>query len=105
MRTLLFAVAAALALSACNTTKVDETIQKNLPRTCSLINQTHAAFVTVSISGSISVKTVAKEAAAYDSAQKVCADPSSVTASTALVKAAEVYATIAIALREAKNAK
>ncbi|MEK1890801.1 MAG: cell wall anchor protein [Phyllobacterium sp.] len=105
MRTLLFAAAAALVLSACTTTNIDSAIQKNLPRTCSLINQAHAAFITVSISGSVSAKTVAKEAAAYEAAQKVCVDPSSVTASTALVKAAEVYATITIALRDAKNAK
>jgi hypothetical protein len=105
MRALLFAVAAAFALSACTTPNIDSTIQKNLPRTCALINQAHAAFITVAISGSISAKMVAKEAAAYEAAQKICADPSSVTASTALVKAAEVYATIAIALRDAKNAK
>ena len=105
MRTLLFAVVAAFALSACNTTKIDSTIEANLPRTCSLIDQAHITFVTVSISGRISAKTVAKEAAVYDAAQKVCADPSSVTASTALVRAAEVDATITIALRDAKNAK
>lgn len=105
MRILLFAVVAAFALSACTTTDIDTAISKSLPRTCALIDQAHAAFIAVSVSGKIPAKTVAKEAAAYDGIQAICADPASVTASTALVKAAQVYATITIALRDAKNSQ
>lgn len=97
--------AAALALSACTTTsKLDTAIQKNLPQICSAAATAHSAFVVVASTGDIKASTVRKEAAAYSALQAVCADPGSVTAATALVRAAEAYAAITIALREAKGA-
>ncbi len=104
MRTLLLA-AAALSLASCTTTsKLDTAIQKNLPQICSAAATAHSAFVVVANTGNLKPATVRKEAAAYSALQAVCAVPESVTAATALVKAAEAYAAITIALREAKGA-
>lgn len=91
-------------LPACQTTQIDAAIQKNLPQVCSAAATAHSAFVVVAATGGIKAKTVAKEAAAYQALATVCTDPESVTAATALVRAAEAYAIITIALREAKGA-
>jgi hypothetical protein len=97
--------AAALSLAACTTTsKIDTAIQKNLPQVCSAAATAHSAFVVVASTGNIKPATVRKEAAAYSALQAICAAPESVTAATALVRAAEAYAAITIALREAKGA-
>ncbi|OCP04988.1 MULTISPECIES: cell wall anchor protein [unclassified Ensifer] len=102
MRFLLLA-AAAFVLSACtSTTSIDTAIQKNLPQVCSAAATAHSAFVIVASTGNVKPKTVAKEAAAWAALEIVCKDPGSVTAATALVKAAEAYAAITLAMREAK---
>lgn len=104
MRTLLIAAAAGFVLSACTTTgSIDAAIQKNLPQVCSAAATAHSAFVVVASTGNLKPSTVAREAAAWKGLEAICADPSSVTAATALVKAAEAYAAITIALREAKR--
>jgi hypothetical protein len=96
--------AAAVALSACTTTgSIDTAIKKNLPATCNLIQTGHAAFIAASASGNIKASTIRKEAAAYEGAMVVCADPENVTAANALVLAATAYATISLALKEADN--
>lgn len=110
-RTMMFksvfvAVAATLALSACQSTgSIDNAIQKNLPQVCSAAATAHSAFVVVASTGNIKPSVVAKEKAAWDAADVVCRDPSSVTAANALVKAAEAYAAITLALREARKVK
>ncbi|MBB3977357.1 nicotinic acid phosphoribosyltransferase [Rhizobium azooxidifex] len=105
MRYLIIA-AAAIALSACTTTSnIDGAIKKNLPQICSAAATAHSAFVIVASTGDIKESTVRKEAAAFSALQAVCAAPESVTAATALVKAAEAYAAITLALREAKSAE
>nr|DAO37994.1 MAG TPA: hypothetical protein [Caudoviricetes sp.] len=105
MRTLFAAAFAAIALSACTPATIDDAIAKNLPRTCSLISTAHAAFIAISATGDIPIKTIVREAAAYDGIQTICADPSRVTASNALVIAAQAYVAIATALREAQTAR
>ncbi|MDX3929085.1 MAG: cell wall anchor protein [Shinella sp.] len=105
MRSLLFVAAAAFVLSACTTTSIDTAIQNNLPKTCALIQTAHAAFVAASASGNIKPATIRKEAAAYDGALVICANPESVTAANALVLAATAYATVSLALKEARAAQ
>ncbi|MCA1403690.1 cell wall anchor protein [Ensifer sp. IC3342] len=106
MRSLIIASAAALGLSACQTTSsIDTAIQKNLPQVCSAAATAHSAFLVVASTGDIKQRTIAKEAAAWSALDVVCRDPGSVTAATALVKAAEAYAAITLALREAKAAE
>lgn len=102
MRFIILALCA-IALSACQTTAdIDTAIQKNLPQICSAAATGHSAFIIVASTGNIKPATVRKEAAAWAALDTVCKDPSRVTAATALVIAAEAYATITIALREAK---
>jgi len=101
MRVLPFMAAAMLALAGCQTTSIDTAIQKNLPQVCSAATSAHAAFVVVAAGGSISDRTIRKEAAAWSALQPICANPSGQTTSTILVAAAAAYATITVALREA----
>lgn len=97
-------VAATLALSACQSTgSIDNAIQKSLPQVCSAAATTHSVFVVVASTGNIKPSVVANEKAAWDAADVICRDPSSVTAANALVKAAEAYAAITLALREARK--
>lgn len=106
MRSLLFIAAAALSLASCTTTgSIDTAIQKNLPQVCSAAATAHSAFVIVASTGDIKPRTVAREAAAWSALEAVCKDPGSVTAAIALVKAAEAYAAITLAMREAKAAE
>lgn len=106
MRSLIIVSAAAFVLSACTTTtSIDTAIQKNLPQVCSAAATAHSAFVIVASTGNVKPKTVAKEAAAWAALETVCKDPGSVTAATALVKAAEAYAAITLAVGEAKAAE
>ncbi|CAM5577819.1 hypothetical protein MAUB1S_09724 [Mycolicibacterium aubagnense] len=101
MRVLLLVAAAMLALAGCQTTSIDNAIQKNLPQVCSAATTAHAAFIAASAAGTISERTVRKESAAWSALQSICANPAGQTTSTILVAAAAAYATITIALREA----
>jgi hypothetical protein len=108
MRSLIIASAASacLMLASCTTTgSIDTAIKTGLPKTCALLETAHAAFIAASASGNIKAKTIAKEKAAYDGVRVICADPGSVTAANALVVAATAYATVSLALREAKAAE
>lgn len=106
MTRFLLIAAAALSLASCQTTSsIDAAIQRNLPQVCSAAATAHSAFVIVASTGNIKPRTVTREAAAWAALESVCKDPASVTAATALVKAAEAYASITLALREAKAAE
>jgi len=105
MRNLLSIAAAGIMLSACTTTSVDNAIQANLPKTCSLIETAHVAFVAVAITGKIPAKTVAKETAAYEGVSTICADPTHVTTAQAVVLAAQAYLIISVSLKDAKAAE
>lgn len=99
----ILSAAAALTLSSCTTTGLDNTIQSSLPKACQLLDVAHAAFTAASASGNIPARTVARELAAYEGVAVICADPSSVTAANALVVVATAYATVSLALKEARN--
>ncbi|MDX0438877.1 cell wall anchor protein [Sinorhizobium medicae] len=108
MRSLIIASAASacLMLASCTATgSLDTAIKNSLPKTCALLETAHAAFIAASASGNIKAKTLAKEKAAYDGVRVICADPGGVTAANALVVAATAYATVSLALREAKAAE
>ena len=103
-KSLLIVAAAAFGLSACQSTgSIDTAIQKNLPQICSAAATAHSAFLIVASTGNIKRSTIAKESTAWTALDVVCRDPSSVTAATALVKAAQAYAVITTALRDAKQ--
>lgn len=82
------------AASCQSTGSIDTAIQKNLPQICSAAATAHSAFVIVASTGNMKQATINKEAAAWGALEVVCRDPSSVTAATALVRAAEAYAAI-----------
>lgn len=104
MKRLAITALVALSLAGCTTTgSIDTAIQANLPRTCQLIDTAHAVFVAASAAGGIKASTIRKEQAAYDGVAVICADPRNVTAANALVLAATAYATISIALKEARS--
>lgn len=105
MKRIAILAVAALSLASCSVTtgSIDTAIQKNLPQICSAATTAHAAFVIVASTGNLRQGTIQREAAAWAALDVVCRDPSSVTAATALVKAAEAYAAIAQALREAQK--
>ncbi|MFQ6186367.1 cell wall anchor protein [Sinorhizobium meliloti] len=106
MRSLIFASVAALSLASCTTTgSIDTAIKNSLPKTCALLETAHAAFIAASASGNIKPSTLGKEKAAYDGVRVICADPGSVTAANALVVAATAYATVSLALKEARAAQ
>jgi hypothetical protein len=98
-----FALIAMVGLAACQTTvtKIDDAIAKNLPTACKALDTVHASFVVVASTGKVKQSVVTKEAAAYAGVAAICADPSSVSTSTALVKVAEAYAAVVNALRAA----
>lgn len=94
---------AMLVLTACQTAGIDAKIQQNLPAICSTAAKVHSSFLIVAASGNIKQRTIDREATAYQALLVVCENPESVTADTALVKAAEAYVIIAGAMREAKR--
>lgn len=95
----------ALGLASCGASKdIDTAIQNNLPKICASAATAHSAFIIVASTGDIKQSTVAKEAAAWAAVDTICKDPASVTTATALVKVAEAYAIMTVALREAKGA-
>jgi uncharacterized hydantoinase/oxoprolinase family protein len=102
MKYLIASLIAGLALAGCQSTKLDEAIAKNLPKICSGAAQIHSAFVVVAATGTVPAKAVKNERVAYAAVRTVCADPGSVNSSTALATAAEAYAAMIRALREAE---
>ena len=101
MRFLHTALAACLLLPSCATTG-DAGFQKNIATACNALETGHLAFAALALSGSVKQSTIDKEAAAYAGVRVICADPSSVTAANALILVTTAYATVAIALKEAK---
>lgn len=102
MRTLPIIAAVCLLLPSCATTG-DPSFQKNLAAACQALDTGHLAFTALALSGSVKRSTIDKEAAAYQGVRVICADPSNVTTANALVLVATAYATVAIALKEAKT--
>lgn len=95
-----------IALGACVALLVgcqtfDDAVAKNLPKTCQAAATVHASFIVVASTGNIKDSLVRKEAAAFAGLRKVCDDPASVNSATALVVAAEAYAAIVKAYRDA----
>ncbi len=101
MRHLHIALAACLLLPSCATTG-DPSFTKNLATACQALDTGHLAFTALTLSGKVRQSTIDKEAAAYRVVRIICTDPSNVTTANALVLVATAYATVAIALKEAR---
>jgi hypothetical protein len=96
MRTAILA-AAALALSACTTTKLDADIQKNLPAICAAADQAHGLYLVAVAAGKVSAKDQRRADAAWASLQPVCADAASQTTASIVAAAFAAYLTISSA--------
>lgn len=99
----LAALALCIPLAACQTTKLDNVLQSNLPQTCELLETAHVAFVAIATTGQVPASTVRKEAAAYAGVEIICTDPANVTATSAIVRVAAAYAVVVLALKEASE--
>ena len=99
--TLIAALCGTLALGACQTTALDDTIQRTLPDICRGADAAYASFSIYAVSGQVSDRTTNRVNLAYGELQRVCSDPASQNTATVLVAAAQAYATITIALDEA----
>ena len=91
--------ALSLLLAACQSTKLDVALQKNLPAICRGADNVHTVFIAATFTGKIKESTIRKEAAGYAALQAFCNDPSSITSQTAVAAAAQAYATYLIAVR------
>lgn len=104
MKQVIAVAATGVLVAGCTTSgSIDTAIRNNLPQTCRMIQTGYDAFSVVALTGNIRQSTVRKVEAAYQSTQVACANPENVTAANALIIAATAYATITVALREAKN--
>lgn len=97
MRTLLILSAAALGLASCQTTQLDSTLQKNLPKACAALNTAYATFLAVE--PTMKPAAVQKIKVTYAGVRSICDNPESATGTDVLVKAATAYATITAALK------
>lgn len=93
------AVLASLAMSACQTTS----LQQTLAQTCSAGETAHLAFIAFAEAGAVSERTVEREAAAYAALAPLCDDPANATNTELIVRAASALAIITVALREAES--
>lgn len=91
-----------LALSGCVSTRFDEAVRKNLPQMCMATGQLHASFVIIAAAGGVKQSVVAKEAAAWAGAKKICDNQANFNSVTALPIVAEAYAEVLLAIKAAK---
>ncbi len=103
MRILHLTMAAGLALSVISLSACQST--QDVSAICRNIEKDHKAFVAIAATGLIKGAAVNIEAAAYKSTQPICANPTEVTLVDAITLAANAYAEIKEALRQAKAAK
>lgn len=101
MKTVALIVAACLALSACQTTKLDDAVSKSLPKACAALDTVYVAFAAAAAAEAVSARTVRKVEAAYAGVAIVCDDPASATATDALVRVIAASAVVAAALKQA----
>lgn len=97
---------AALSLASCSTTdaaRIDTAVQQSLTKACPALETAHLAFVAIAASGSISQRTIAREAAAYAGVQAICVDPGRATAVDAAIRVAQAYVIVSAALKEARS--
>ncbi|MBB3947700.1 hypothetical protein GGQ73_003671 [Rhizobium skierniewicense] len=104
MRSLIIVSAAAIGLSACQSTgSIDTGIRQNLPQVCSAGETAYAVLLPFIAADRLKPKTAAAAEVAYQSLQALCVNKDSATLASTLVAASSAYLTITIAIREAKK--
>ncbi|WP_144378547.1 cell wall anchor protein [Mesorhizobium amorphae] len=96
---LLLAAAATLSLAGCQTVKLDEDIQKNLPAICSNAATAHQIYSLAVAAGKVSPANQRKADAAWTSLEVICADPGKQTAQSVIIQAFAAYLAITAASR------
>ena len=103
--------ALALSLSGCNSTSgttgtasltasiaaFNTQVQADLPTACALLSTADTTFQTVGSAGQISAAAVKSEKAAMAGVASICANPSAVSAATALPLIANAYVAVVAA--------
>ncbi len=104
MRSLIIVSAAAVGLSACQSTgSIDTGIRQSLPQVCSAGETAYAVLLPFIAADRLKPKTAAAAEAAYQSLLTLCANKETATLASTLVAASSAYLTITIAMREAKK--
>lgn len=103
MRSIIIAGIVSLALSACSTTSIDQTVQKNLPEICKVADRTHETFLAVAAVNPIRQSVLDREAKAYEAMQFICEDAASQTAISVAIRASAILVTLNETLLEAKK--
>lgn len=104
-KSLLIVAAAALGLSACQSTgSIDTGIRNSLPQVCAAGETAFAVLQPFIVADKLKPKTAAAAQAAYDSLQRLCATKETATLASTLVSASAAYLTITTAISEAKKA-
>ena len=101
MKSVALIVAAWVALSACQTTKLDDAVSKSLPKACAALDTAYVAFTAAAVADAVGERTVGKVEAAYAGVAIVCEDRASATATDALVRVIAASAVVAAALKQA----
>ena len=106
MRSLIIVSAAAIGLSACQSTgSIDSGIRQSLPQLCSAGETAYTVLLPFIAADRLKPKTAAAAEAAHQSLQTLCASKEKATLASTLVAASSAYLTITIAMREAKKAE
>ncbi|NTE87182.1 cell wall anchor protein [Agrobacterium rubi] len=104
MRSLIIVSAAAIGLSACQSTgSIDTGIRQSLPQVCSAGETAYAVLLPFIAADRLKPKTAAAAEAAHQSLQALCANKETATLASTLVAASSAYLTITIAISEAKK--
>lgn len=99
----LLALALAVVLSSCVSTKFDAKVKETLPQMCMAVSQLHSSFVIIAAAGGVKQKVVVKEAAAWAGAKKICDNQENFNSTTALPIVAEAYAAVLLAIKDSKE--
>nr|DAH84855.1 MAG TPA: hypothetical protein [Caudoviricetes sp.] len=99
MRLLPFLAAAMLVIAGCQTVKLDQDIQKNLPAICANAATAHDLYSLAVAAGKVRSANQRKADAAWTSLEVICADPSKQTTQSVIVQAFAAYLAITAAAR------
>lgn len=69
-------------------------VANDLPTACALLSTANASFQTIAATGKLSATAVTDETAAMAGVNSICANPSAVSAATALATLANAYAAV-----------
>lgn len=99
MKKIALATALVAGLASCQSIPM---FGDNLQQTCKNAVDLHASFIIVAGTGTVKESLIRKEAAAWATAQAICADPDRYNRQAAVITLAEMYATMISVVRSVK---